>query len=92
MATYQEILKRGQQTVGVWQHFAPGLAFGDLALVRHQADVAAMPGADQAVVDAEAMIDEKRDLRTARIAEVHELATRLAAGGRFAAAGQFAPA
>jgi hypothetical protein len=77
MATYQEILTRGQQTNGVWEHFAPTLTFGTLALAGHQADVAAMPGADQAVVDAEAVIDEKRDLRNAKVAMVEEIARRL---------------
>lgn len=77
MATYQEILTRGQQTNGVWEHFAPSLAFGTLTLAAHQADVAAMPGADQVVVDAEAVIDEKRDLRNAKLAQVKEMATRL---------------
>ena len=77
MATYQEILTRGQQTNGVWEHFAPTLTFGTLALAGHQADVAAIPGADQAVVDAEAVIDEKRDLRNAELAQISEIATRL---------------
>lgn len=77
MATYQEILTRGQQTTGVWEHFAPTLTFGTLALAGHQADVAAMPGADQLVVDAEAVIDERRDLRDGTLAQVKEIATRL---------------
>jgi hypothetical protein len=77
MATYQETLTRGQQTNGVWEHFAPTLTFGSLTLAAHQADVAAMPGADQAVVNAEAVIDEKRDLRNAKLELVKEIATRL---------------
>jgi hypothetical protein len=77
MATYQEILTRGQQTNGVWEHFAPELKFGTLALAGHQADVAAMPGADQAVVDAEAVIDARRDVRNGKLALVEELARRL---------------
>jgi hypothetical protein len=77
MATYQEILTRGQQTIGIWEHFASGLNFGSLTLAAHSADVAAMPGADQAVVNAEAFIDEKRDLRSAKLADVKDIATRL---------------
>ena len=87
MATYQEILTRAQQTNGVWEHFAPTLAFGTLALAGHQADAAAMPGADQTVVDAEAVIDEKRDLRNAKLAMVEEIAIRLPRS----AAGSLAP-
>lgn len=77
MASYHDISTRGQQTGGVWSYFAPTLTFGALALAPFQAEVAAMPAADQAVVNAEAGIDEKRDLRDAKVALVRELATRL---------------
>ena len=46
MSSHQEILTRGQQTVGVWDHFAPTLSFGTLALAGHQADVAGLLGLD----------------------------------------------
>ena len=77
MASFHEILTRGQQTIGIWEHFAPTLAFGSLTLQPLKDDVAAMPAADQAIVDAEAVIDEARDLRAAKLAVVRELATRL---------------
>ena len=77
MSSHQEILTRGQQTVGVWDHFAPTLTFGTLALAGHQADVAGLSPADQAVVDAEGVIDDKRDVRTAKLDVVQEVATRL---------------
>jgi hypothetical protein len=77
MPTYQEIHTRGQQTTAVWSFHAPTYTPGGLTLAALQADVAAMPGADQAVVDAEAVIDEKRDLRNAKLALIRELGTRL---------------
>ena len=76
-ASFHDIFTRGQQTGGVWSFFAPALSFGTLTLAPFQADVAAMPATDQAVVDAEAVIDEKRNLRDAKLTLIREIATRL---------------
>lgn len=74
--TWQTIHQRGQQTNAVWNTHAPAFTVGTLTLALHQADVAALPAAGQALASEQDVVDAARAARDATCDLIKDLATR----------------
>lgn len=75
--TWQTIHQRGQQTNAVWNTHAPAYTVGTLTLALHQADVAALPPAAQALTSQQDVVDAARADRDATCNLIKDLSTRV---------------
>lgn len=74
---WQVIQQRGQETLAVWQTFAPAFTVGALTFASHQTNVQALPAASQAMQTQQDALDAARAARDATAGTVRDLAVRL---------------
>ncbi len=76
--TWQTILARGQQTVGVWTQFAPAFNVDDLTLALHEADVNALAPLGLIVEQKQDAVDDARTARDATAKAIGDFGVRMA--------------
>ena len=76
--TWQTILQRGQQTVGVWTQFAPAFAVDDLTLALHEADVNALAPLGLITEQKQDAVDDARAARDATLRAISDFGVRMA--------------
>jgi hypothetical protein len=76
--TWQTILERGQQTVGVWTQFAPAFIVDDLTLALHETDVNALAPLGLVAEQKQDAADDVRAARDASMGIIRDFGTRMA--------------